>query len=81
MRFAETCLTPVHEFTAEQIRALCDREEMTQMVFAPISVGVGRDCQPAGAGREASGRPGGESAIPRRKRASRQSPESVRKAL
>ena len=33
-RFDETCLTPVHEFTAEEIRALREREEVSQMVFA-----------------------------------------------
>ena len=32
--FDESCLTPVHEFTAEEIRALREREEVSQMVFA-----------------------------------------------
>jgi|ERR1017187_2271790 putative transcriptional regulator len=31
-RFDESCLTPVHEFTAAEIRAL--RERVSQMVFA-----------------------------------------------
>jgi putative transcriptional regulator len=33
-RFDESCLTPVHEFSAEEIRALREREEVSQMVFA-----------------------------------------------
>ena len=33
-RFDESCLTPVHEFTAEEIRALRKREEVSQSVFA-----------------------------------------------
>ena len=33
-RFDESCLTPVHEFTAEEIRALREREEVSQTVFA-----------------------------------------------
>jgi putative transcriptional regulator len=33
-RFDEPCLTPVHEFSAEKIRALREREEVSQMVFA-----------------------------------------------
>ena len=33
-RFDESCLTPVHEFTADEIRALREREEVSQMVFA-----------------------------------------------
>ena len=33
-RFDETCLTPVHEFTAEEIRALRQREQVSQTVFA-----------------------------------------------
>ena len=32
--FDESCLTPVHEFTADEIRALREREEVSQMVFA-----------------------------------------------
>ncbi len=32
--FDESCLTPVHEFTAEEIRALREREEVSQTVFA-----------------------------------------------
>ncbi|MBI1760975.1 MAG: DNA-binding transcriptional regulator [Acidobacteria bacterium] len=32
--FDHTCLTPIHEFTAEQIRALREREEVSQSVFA-----------------------------------------------
>src|SRR5450631_3691989 len=32
--FDETCLTPVHEFTAEEIRALREREQVSQTVFA-----------------------------------------------
>ena len=33
-RFDESCLTPVHEFTAREIRALREREEVSQTVFA-----------------------------------------------
>ena len=33
-RFDESCLTPVHEFTAKEISALRRREEVSQMVFA-----------------------------------------------
>ena len=33
-RFDESCLTPVHEFTATEIRTLRQREEVSQTVFA-----------------------------------------------
>jgi putative transcriptional regulator len=33
-RFDESCLTPVHVFTAEEIRTLRERGEVSQMVFA-----------------------------------------------
>ena len=33
-RFDESCLTPVHIFTGEEIRALREREEVSQTVFA-----------------------------------------------
>jgi len=33
-RFDESCLTPVHEFTPEEIRRLREREEVSQSVFA-----------------------------------------------
>ncbi len=33
-RFDESCLMPVHEFSAEEIRALREREEVSQMIFA-----------------------------------------------
>ena len=33
-RFDESCLTPVHDFTAEEIRALREREGVSQTVFA-----------------------------------------------
>jgi putative transcriptional regulator len=33
-RFDESCLTPVHEFTAREIQALRKREEVSQTVFA-----------------------------------------------
>ena len=33
-QFDESCLTPIHEFTAEEIRALREREEVSQKVFA-----------------------------------------------
>jgi len=33
-RFDETCLTPVREFTAAEIRALREREQVSQAVFA-----------------------------------------------
>lgn len=32
--FDETCLTPIHEFTPEQIRALREREQVSQKVFS-----------------------------------------------
>jgi putative transcriptional regulator len=32
--FDASCLTPIHEFTAEEIRDLREREEVSQMVFA-----------------------------------------------
>jgi putative transcriptional regulator len=33
-RFDGSCLTPVHEFTAAEIRALREREQVSQSVFA-----------------------------------------------
>ena len=33
-RFDDSCLTPVHDFTPEEIRALRQREEVSQTVFA-----------------------------------------------
>lgn len=33
-RFDISCLTPIHDFTAQEIRALREREEVSQMVFA-----------------------------------------------
>lgn len=41
-RFDESCLTPVHEFTAEEIRALREREEVSQKVFA-LYLNVSKD--------------------------------------
>ena len=32
--FDESCLTPIHEFTADEIRELREREEVSQTVFA-----------------------------------------------
>ena len=32
--FDESCLTPVHEFTPQQIRSLREREQVSQTVFA-----------------------------------------------
>lgn len=32
--FDETCLTPIREFTPQQIRALREREQVSQTVFA-----------------------------------------------
>jgi len=32
--FDESCLTPIHEFTPEQIKALREREQVSQTVFA-----------------------------------------------
>ncbi len=40
--FDESCLTPVHEFSAEEIRALREREEVSQTVFARY-IGVTKD--------------------------------------
>lgn len=33
-RFDESCLTPIHHFTPEEIRALREREDVSQAVFA-----------------------------------------------
>ncbi|MEI7669121.1 MAG: DNA-binding transcriptional regulator [Pseudomonadota bacterium] len=33
-RFDESCLTPIHQFSAEELRALREREEVSQSVFA-----------------------------------------------
>lgn len=33
-RFDESCLTPIHHFTAKEIRVLRKREEVSQAVFA-----------------------------------------------
>jgi len=33
-RFDSSCLTPIHDFTPEQLRALREREEVSQSVFA-----------------------------------------------
>lgn len=33
-RFDESCLTPIEDFTAEEIRELREREEVSQSVFA-----------------------------------------------
>src|SRR5579863_1056679 len=32
--FDEACLTPIHEFTGEEIQALREREQVSQSVFA-----------------------------------------------
>ena len=32
--FDESCLTPIHEFTPEEIQALREREQVSQKVFA-----------------------------------------------
>ena len=32
--FDESCLTPIHDFTAQQIKALREREQVSQTVFA-----------------------------------------------
>ena len=42
-RFDETCLTVVHEFSADDIRALREREEVSQTVFA-LYLNVSKDC-------------------------------------
>jgi putative transcriptional regulator len=33
-RFDDSCLTPIHQFSAKEIRALREREEVSQSVFA-----------------------------------------------
>jgi putative transcriptional regulator len=33
-QFDESCLTPIHEFTPEEIQALREREQVSQTVFA-----------------------------------------------
>jgi putative transcriptional regulator len=33
-QFDESCLTPIHKFTPEEIRALREREQVSQTVFA-----------------------------------------------
>jgi putative transcriptional regulator len=40
--FDEGCLTPIHPFTAEEIKALREREEVSQTVFARY-LGVTKD--------------------------------------
>jgi putative transcriptional regulator len=40
--FDETCLTPVHDFTGEEIQALREREQVSQTVFAHY-LGVSKD--------------------------------------
>lgn len=40
--FDEGCLTPIHEFSPEEIRALRNREEVSQTVFARY-IGVTKD--------------------------------------
>jgi putative transcriptional regulator len=40
--FDEACLTPVHEFTAEEIKALREREGVSQKVFA-LYLNVAKD--------------------------------------
>nr|VFK13408.1 MAG: transcriptional regulator, XRE family [Candidatus Kentron sp. LPFa]VFK17514.1 MAG: transcriptional regulator, XRE family [Candidatus Kentron sp. LPFa]VFK32433.1 MAG: transcriptional regulator, XRE family [Candidatus Kentron sp. LPFa]VFK63135.1 MAG: transcriptional regulator, XRE family [Candidatus Kentron sp. UNK]VFK73022.1 MAG: transcriptional regulator, XRE family [Candidatus Kentron sp. UNK] len=40
--FDEGCLTPIHDFTADEIRALRKREEVSQIVFARY-LGVTKD--------------------------------------
>lgn len=40
--FDEACLTPIHEFTADQIKALREREDVSQTVFARY-LGVTKD--------------------------------------
>jgi putative transcriptional regulator len=40
--FDETCLTPVHEFTSEEIKALREREGVSQRVFA-LYLNVAKD--------------------------------------
>jgi putative transcriptional regulator len=41
-RFDESCLTPVHNFTGKEIRALREREKVSQVVFAHY-LNVGKD--------------------------------------
>jgi putative transcriptional regulator len=40
--FDESCLTPVHEFTPEEIQALREREQVSQKVFA-LYLNVSKD--------------------------------------
>lgn len=40
--FDAACLTPIHNFTAKEIRALRQREEVSQVVFA-LYLGVTKD--------------------------------------
>jgi putative transcriptional regulator len=42
-RVDESCLTPVHEFSPEEIRALREREEVSQIVFAHYLRGKNSD--------------------------------------
>lgn len=41
-QFDEACLTPVHEFSATEIKALREREEVSQTVFA-LYMNVSKD--------------------------------------
>lgn len=40
--FDESCLTPIHEFTPEEIQALREREQVSQKVFA-LYLNVSKD--------------------------------------
>lgn len=42
-RFDESCLTPVHEFSATEIRAIREREGVSQTVFAHY-LNVTKEC-------------------------------------
>ena len=41
-RFDESCLTPIREFTGDEIRELRDREQVSQTIFA-IYLNVSKD--------------------------------------
>jgi putative transcriptional regulator len=47
-QFDKDCLTPIHEFSATEIKALREREEVSQTVFALYYECEQRFCQPMG---------------------------------
>lgn len=51
-RFDQSCLTPVRKFSAAEIRALREREQVSQTVFCRVSQCHRGFSEPMGAGRQ-----------------------------